>query len=58
MYISSSLDWKSGRIMINQKVDPVVSSDPYLRVTFTFSPNEVFATIDLSQKHTEVSVTL
>ncbi|KAL3609149.1 hypothetical protein D5086_000169 [Populus alba] len=52
-YISSSLDWKSGQIMINQKVDPVVSSDPYLRVTFTFSPNEVFATIDLSQKHTE-----
>ncbi|KAG6791033.1 hypothetical protein POTOM_000143 [Populus tomentosa] len=39
-YISSSLDWKSGQIMINQKVDPVVSSDPYLRVTFTFSPNE------------------
>ncbi|KAL3609151.1 hypothetical protein D5086_000171 [Populus alba] len=54
-YISSSLDWKSGQIMINQKVDPVVSSDPYLRVTFTFSPNEVFATIDLSQKHTEGS---
>nr|TKS03800.1 hypothetical protein D5086_0000149460 [Populus alba] len=53
-YISSSLDWKSGQIMINQKVDPVVSSDPYLRVTFTFSPNEVFATIDLSQKHTEI----
>jgi hypothetical protein len=45
-YISSSLDWKSGQIMINQKVDPVVSSDPYLRVTFTFSPNKVFATID------------
>ncbi|KAJ6340975.1 hypothetical protein OIU78_009201 [Salix suchowensis] len=39
-YISSSLDWKSGQIVINQKVDPVVSSDPYLRVTLTFSPNE------------------
>ncbi|CAK7339307.1 unnamed protein product [Dovyalis caffra] len=39
-YISSSLDWKSGQIVLNQKVDPVVSSDPYLRVTFTFSPEE------------------
>ncbi|XP_072088332.1 uncharacterized protein [Arachis hypogaea] len=39
-YISSSFNWKSGEIGINQTVDPVVSWDPYLRVTFTFSPNE------------------
>lgn len=37
-YISSSFDWKSGQIVLNQKVDPVVSSDPYLRITLTFSP--------------------
>ncbi|KAJ6944585.1 hypothetical protein NC652_009832 [Populus alba x Populus x berolinensis] len=42
-YISSSLDWKSGQIVLNQKVDPIVSSDPYLRVTLTFSPKKVFA---------------
>ncbi|GAY41395.1 hypothetical protein CUMW_059110 [Citrus unshiu] len=36
-YISSRLDWKSGQIVVNQKVDPVVSWDPYLRVTLTFS---------------------
>ncbi|KAJ8751188.1 hypothetical protein K2173_016369 [Erythroxylum novogranatense] len=36
-YISSSLDWESGQIMANQTVAPVVSSDPYLRVTFTIS---------------------
>jgi hypothetical protein len=41
-YISSSLDWKSGQIVLNQKVDPIVSSDPYLRVTLTFSPKKVF----------------
>lgn len=36
-YISSRLDWKSGQIVVNQKVDPVVSWDPYLRITLTFS---------------------
>ncbi|KAK0606517.1 hypothetical protein LWI29_038542 [Acer saccharum] len=36
-YISSVLNWKSGRIMLNQKVDPVVSWDPYLGLTHTFS---------------------
>ncbi|KAG7947968.1 hypothetical protein I3843_14G121900 [Carya illinoinensis] len=40
-YISSSLDWKSGQIMLNLKVDPVGSWDPYLRVTFTFSSKGV-----------------
>ncbi|KAF5735763.1 hypothetical protein HS088_TW15G01279 [Tripterygium wilfordii] len=39
-YISSSVDWTSGKIVLNQKVDPVVSWDPYLRVTFTVSANE------------------
>ncbi|KAJ6325962.1 hypothetical protein OIU78_013119 [Salix suchowensis] len=39
-YISSSLDWKSGQILLHQKVDPIVSSDPYLRVTLTFSPKK------------------
>ncbi|XP_030952843.1 uncharacterized protein LOC115975922 [Quercus lobata] len=36
-YISSSFNWESGQILLNQTVLPVVSSDPYLRVTFTFS---------------------
>ncbi|CAK7339306.1 unnamed protein product [Dovyalis caffra] len=35
-YISSSFTWKSGQILINQKVDHVVSWDPHLRVTITF----------------------
>ncbi|KAF3956734.1 hypothetical protein CMV_018169 [Castanea mollissima] len=34
-YISSSLDWKSRRILLNQEVDAVSSWDPYLRVTLT-----------------------
>ncbi|KAL2983745.1 hypothetical protein AAZX31_12G053700 [Glycine max] len=37
-YISSSCNWKSGKVLHNQTVDPVVSWDPYLRVTFMFSP--------------------
>lgn len=40
-YISSSLNWTSGQIILNQKVDPVASLDPNLRVTFTFSAIEV-----------------
>ncbi|CAN0902082.1 hypothetical protein LINGRAHAP2_LOCUS21779 [Linum grandiflorum] len=39
-YISSSFDWESGQILLSQKVDPVVSSDPFLRVTLTVSPKE------------------
>ncbi|KAL9256424.1 hypothetical protein AKJ16_DCAP13215 [Drosera capensis] len=34
-YISSSLDWKSGNIILNQKVDKVVSWDQHLRVALT-----------------------
>ncbi|KAM5582607.1 hypothetical protein ABKV19_002834 [Rosa sericea] len=36
-YISSSLDWKSGQLVLNQTVDNINSLDPYLRVTLTFS---------------------
>ncbi|OVA07876.1 Protein of unknown function DUF1680 [Macleaya cordata] len=39
-FISSSLKWKSGGFLLNQKVEPVVSWDPHLRVTFTFSEFE------------------
>ncbi|KAE9620458.1 hypothetical protein Lal_00019359 [Lupinus albus] len=39
-YISSSFNWKSGKVILNQTVVPAVSWDPYLRVTFTFSPTE------------------
>ncbi|KAJ9558703.1 hypothetical protein OSB04_013317 [Centaurea solstitialis] len=34
-YISSSLNWKSGQIFLDQKVMPVVSWDPRLRVNIT-----------------------
>ena len=44
-YISSSLNWKSGNIVVNQKVDPVFSTNPYLRVTFIFSSMKVLATV-------------
>ncbi|XP_027929696.1 uncharacterized protein LOC114185929 isoform X1 [Vigna unguiculata] len=37
-YISSFFNWKSGQIIVNQTVVPAVSWDPFLRVTFTFSP--------------------
>ncbi|XP_028800577.1 uncharacterized protein LOC114755858 [Neltuma alba] len=39
-YISSSFNWKSGGFMLNQTVAPTTSWDPYIRVTFTFSPTE------------------
>ena len=44
-YISSSLNWESGQIVLNQTVNPVVSSDPFLRVTFTFSSKKVLVTV-------------
>lgn len=40
-YVSSSLNWKSGGLIVNQKVKPVASQDAYLRVEFTFSSNQV-----------------
>ncbi|RZC83104.1 hypothetical protein C5167_045893 [Papaver somniferum] len=39
-YVASSLKWKSGGFVLNQKVEPVASWDPYLKVTFTFSAIE------------------
>ncbi|KAF4368985.1 hypothetical protein F8388_017701 [Cannabis sativa] len=39
-YIPSSLDWKLGKVVVNQKVDQVNSWDPYLRVTFTITPGQ------------------
>ncbi|KAF5956995.1 hypothetical protein HYC85_004220 [Camellia sinensis] len=36
-YISSSLNWKSGQISLNQKVEPVVASNPLLQVALTVS---------------------
>ncbi|GAU50763.1 hypothetical protein TSUD_290750 [Trifolium subterraneum] len=39
-YISSSFNWKSGKVLLTQTVVPSSSSDPFLRVTFTFSPTE------------------
>nr|KYP71149.1 hypothetical protein KK1_010393 [Cajanus cajan] len=47
-YISSSFNWKSGKVLLNQTVVPVSSWDPYLQVTFTFSPVEVPVTFTLS----------
>ncbi|XP_058729951.1 uncharacterized protein LOC131602023 [Vicia villosa] len=43
-YISSSFNWKSGKVLLTQTVIPAASSDPYLRVSFTFSPNEKIGT--------------
>ena len=40
-YISSLFNWKSGQIIVNQTVVPAVSWDPFLRVSFTFSPAKV-----------------
>ncbi|XAR60296.1 hypothetical protein NMG60_11033607 [Bertholletia excelsa] len=34
-HISSLLNWKSGNILLKQKVEPAVSWDSHLRVTFT-----------------------
>ncbi|GMH07593.1 hypothetical protein Nepgr_009433 [Nepenthes gracilis] len=39
-YISSSLDWRYGRIMLTQKVDEVVAWDQHFRVTIAVSAHE------------------
>lgn len=44
-YISSSLNWRSGNISLNQQVEQVVSWDPRLQVAFTFSSKEVCLTM-------------
>ncbi|PHU15694.1 hypothetical protein BC332_16899 [Capsicum chinense] len=36
-YIPSSLDWKSGKVSVSQKIEPVVSWDNRLRVTIRIS---------------------
>ncbi|TMW88862.1 hypothetical protein EJD97_017971 [Solanum chilense] len=38
-YIPSSLDWKSGQVLVSQKIEPAVSWDNRLRVTITISSN-------------------
>ncbi|KAL1298409.1 uncharacterized protein LOC107614206 [Arachis ipaensis] len=39
-YISSSLNWKSAQIMLNQTVVPPSSMDSFLRISLTFSPTK------------------
>ncbi|KAL1539612.1 hypothetical protein AAHA92_24071 [Salvia divinorum] len=39
-YISSSLNWKSGNIILNQQVEQISSWDPRLQVSFTFTSSK------------------
>ncbi|XP_043691514.1 uncharacterized protein LOC122642154 isoform X2 [Telopea speciosissima] len=39
-FISSNFDWKSGQVVLNQTVEPVVSWDPFLRLTLAFFTKE------------------
>ncbi|KAK9157752.1 hypothetical protein Scep_004326 [Stephania cephalantha] len=39
-YVSSTVNWSSAKIAVTQKVDPVVSWDPNLRVTLSISANK------------------
>ncbi|KAL3647606.1 hypothetical protein CASFOL_008574 [Castilleja foliolosa] len=39
-YISSSFEWRLGKFSLKQDVEPVVSWDPRLRVSFIFSTSE------------------
>lgn len=45
-FIPSSFNWKSGGIMLNQKVRPVNSWDPYVQVSLDIFPNQ--STIQMS----------
>ncbi|KAL9269926.1 hypothetical protein AKJ16_DCAP26440 [Drosera capensis] len=47
-YISSSLDWKSGNILLTQRVDKVVSWDQHLRVTLIVTANHGSGTSTLN----------
>ncbi|GAB2276988.1 hypothetical protein Dimus_011696 [Dionaea muscipula] len=47
-YISSSFNWKFGKITLNQKVDHVVSWDQHLRVTFTVTAHQGSGTSTLN----------
>ncbi|PWA73246.1 hypothetical protein CTI12_AA263460 [Artemisia annua] len=40
-YISSSLNWKSGKVFLDKKVEPMVSWDLRLQVTMTISSKKV-----------------
>lgn len=44
-YISSSFDWSSGKILLDMKVEPVVSWDNRLHVTVKISSKEVCVSI-------------
>lgn len=48
-YISSTLDWKSSGVSLSQTVKPVVSWDPYMRVTFTFSSSKGVKSFGINQ---------
>ncbi|GAA0158853.1 aminoacyl-tRNA synthetase [Lithospermum erythrorhizon] len=39
-YISSTLDWKSGKVLLTQEVEPVVSWDHQLKITITVSTKQ------------------
>ncbi|KAG9150552.1 hypothetical protein Leryth_010921 [Lithospermum erythrorhizon] len=39
-YVSSSLNWMSGNVLLTQEVEPVVSWDPRLKVTITVSTKQ------------------
>lgn len=45
-FTSSTIDWKSGNIELNQHVEPVSSPDPYLRVTFSVLKGANTATLN------------
>lgn len=40
-YVSSTYDWKAGQVLLNQNVDPVVSWDPILQMTLSFTSIKV-----------------
>ncbi|KAG9448455.1 hypothetical protein H6P81_008420 [Aristolochia fimbriata] len=39
-YVSSSLNWRSGKVQVTQMVENVTSWDSYLKVQLTFSPTQ------------------
>lgn len=54
-FISSSLNWRSGRIVLNQKVKPVVSWDPFLQVSLSFSAKEVLICKEMLSRRKNLS---
>ncbi|KAH6813705.1 proline-tRNA ligase [Perilla frutescens var. frutescens] len=49
-YICSSLNWRSGGIVLNQQVEQVVSWDLHLHVMFTFTSREKTASVTSTLK--------